>query len=116
MSEPAFTLGSVPDPHWWQRATGTPSASAATGAGVEGTPAEPVDSGAAGASLPFWALLGFTFVLLIAPQNIIPALRPLRLDAGRGHRARRGADRLGAACRARHAPDNSPRASWRGRS
>ena len=79
MSEPAFTLGSVPDPHWWQRATDTPSASAATGAGVEGAHAEPVDSGAAGASLPFWALLGFTFVLLIAPQNIIPALQPLRL-------------------------------------
>jgi hypothetical protein len=79
MSEPAFTLGSVPDPHWWQPATDRPSASAAAGAVAEDAHAEPVDSGAAGASLPFWALLGFTFVLLIAPQNIFPALRPLRL-------------------------------------
>jgi putative inorganic carbon (HCO3(-)) transporter len=29
--------------------------------------------------LPFWALLTFTFVLLIAPQTFIPALGPLRL-------------------------------------
>jgi hypothetical protein len=79
MSEPTFTLGSVPDPHWWQRATDTPSTRAASGAVAEDAHAEPVDSGAAGASLPFWALLGFTFVLLIAPQNIFPALRPLRL-------------------------------------
>jgi putative inorganic carbon (hco3(-)) transporter len=79
MSEPTFTLGSVPDPYWWQRATDTPSTRAASGAVAEDAHAEPVDSGAAGASLPFWALLGFTFVLLIAPQNIFPALRPLRL-------------------------------------
>ena len=76
MSEPAFSLAPVPDPHWWQRA---PDTTSAPGAAAERAHAEPVDSDAAGASLPFWALLGFTFVLLIAPQNIIPALRPLRL-------------------------------------
>lgn len=27
----------------------------------------------------FWGLMGFTFVMLIAPQNIVPALKPLRL-------------------------------------
>jgi hypothetical protein len=76
MTEPAFTLAPVPDPHWWQRAPDAAGALVAPGAVAD---AEPVDSGAAGASLPFWALLGFTFVLLIAPQNIFPALRPLRL-------------------------------------
>ena len=79
MTEPAFSLASVPDPHWWRRAPDTTSTPEATGAATEGAQAGPVDSNAAGASLPFWALLGFTFVLLIAPQNIIPALRPLRL-------------------------------------
>ena len=69
----------TPDPHWWrpepeQTAMG---ATAATG-DAEGL-SEPVRAEGAGSPVPFWALMGFTFVLLIAPQNLIPALRPLRL-------------------------------------
>jgi probable O-glycosylation ligase (exosortase A-associated) len=30
------------------------------------------------ASLPFWALMGFTFVMLLAPQSYLPALESLR--------------------------------------
>ena len=33
----------------------------------------------AGGRAAFWGLMGFTFVMLIAPQNIVPALKPLRL-------------------------------------
>src|ERR1041385_4665630 len=33
----------------------------------------------AGGSLSFWALMGFTFVLLIAPQSIFPSLEIFRL-------------------------------------
>jgi probable O-glycosylation ligase (exosortase A-associated) len=38
-------------------------------------------SAASGAhsSAPFWALMGFTFVMLIAPQTFFPVLQPLRL-------------------------------------
>lgn len=32
-----------------------------------------------GAALPFWALMGFTFVLLLSPQDFVPALVPLHL-------------------------------------
>ena len=74
MTEPP-AFASVPDPHWWepQRDTTSPAAS------DEDAPAESVGADIAGSALPFWALLGFTFVLLIAPQNIVPALAPLRL-------------------------------------
>ncbi len=34
---------------------------------------------AAGSAVPFWALMTFTFVLLLAPQAFVPALAPLRL-------------------------------------
>ena len=73
MSEPGFSIGAVPDPHWWQR---EPDEAAAV---ADPTQGELLSTDAAGSPLPFWALMGFTFVLLIAPQNIIPALRPLRL-------------------------------------
>ena len=33
---------------------------------------------AVGSVVPFWALMTFTFVLLLAPQAIVPALAPLR--------------------------------------
>jgi len=33
----------------------------------------------AGSRVPFWALMTFTFVLLLAPQAFVPALAPLRL-------------------------------------
>lgn len=32
-----------------------------------------------GAALPFWALMAFTFVLLLSPQDFVPALAPLHL-------------------------------------
>jgi hypothetical protein len=69
----------TPDPHWWrpepeQTATGATAATADAEA-----LSEPVRAEGAGSPVPFWALMGFTFVLLIAPQNLVPALRPLRL-------------------------------------
>jgi hypothetical protein len=79
MSDPTFTLAPVPDPDWWQRAPDTTSVADATGADTERTRSALVEADTAGAPLPFWALMGFTFVLLIAPQNIFPSLRPLRL-------------------------------------
>jgi putative inorganic carbon (hco3(-)) transporter len=79
MSDPTFALGSVPDPHWWQRAPDATSTPDTAGADTERASTGLVKADVAGAALPFWALMGFTFVLLIAPQNIFPALRPLRL-------------------------------------
>ena len=32
-----------------------------------------------GAALPFWALIAFTFVLLLSPQDFVPVLAPLHL-------------------------------------
>jgi putative inorganic carbon (hco3(-)) transporter len=77
MTEPP--LVAVPDPQWWRPEPAAPAAEARVQA--------PQSAAAAGAPLAFWALIGFTFVLLIAPQNIVPALRPLRigmLAAGTG--------------------------------
>ena len=83
MTEPI--LAAVPDPQWW-RPEPDASHAANTGARAE-TLDRPLASDAAGSSPAFWALIGFTFVLLIAPQNIFPALRPFRigmLAAGTG--------------------------------
>jgi O-Antigen ligase len=83
MTEPA--LGLVPDPQWWRP---EPDAPRAVVDDPRAEPlARPIASDGAGSPLAFWALIGFTFVLLIAPQNIFPALRPLRvgmLAAGTG--------------------------------
>ncbi|HUK62017.1 MAG TPA: hypothetical protein VLV15_01750, partial [Dongiaceae bacterium] len=79
MSDPTFSLAPIPDPHWWQRAPDVTRAPDTTGTDTERANAALVEADTAGAALPFWALMGFTFVLLIAPQNIFPALRPLRL-------------------------------------
>jgi hypothetical protein len=73
MTEPRFSIDALPDPQWWRR---DPDETAAV---ADPSPGEPLSADAEGSTLPFWALMGFTFVLLIAPQNIIPALRPLRL-------------------------------------
>jgi len=81
MTEPNLSLVSVPDPQWWRPEPET------AGAVADEVRAEPIVPDAAGAPVAFWALIGFTFVLLIAPQNIFPALRPLRvgmLAAGTG--------------------------------
>jgi len=80
MTEP-LSFVSAPDPQWWRPEPD------AVGAVADETRAQPLVSDAAGAPLAFWALIGFTFVLLIAPQDIFPALRPLRigmLAAGTG--------------------------------
>src|SRR5262249_62371022 len=81
MSEPGFSPVSAPDPHWWRPEPEAPGATA------DERPGEALVAEAPGAPVAFWALIGFTFVLLIAPQNIIPALKPLRigmLAAGTG--------------------------------
>ena len=81
MTEPGFFPVAGPDPHWWR-----PEPEAA-GAIADERAGEALAAEAPGAPLAFWALIGFTFVLLIAPQNVFPALRPLRigmLAAGTG--------------------------------
>jgi hypothetical protein len=80
MNEPTFSLAPVPDPQWWR-----PESGSTRGAAADGLAERPVADAPGGAA--FWALIAFTFVLLIAPQNIVPALRPLRvgmLAAGTG--------------------------------
>lgn len=42
-------------------------------------PAAPEAGGAPRPGLSFWALMAFTFILLLAPQERIPALAPLRI-------------------------------------
>jgi len=81
MSEPGFFPVSAPDPQWWRPEP------EGTGATAEERPGETVAAEAPGSAVAFWSLIGFTFVLLIAPQNIFPALQPLRigmLAAGTG--------------------------------
>lgn len=51
--------------NWWVREADTPVASTTSG---------PQESGAA-----FAAVVGFTFIILLSPQNWIPALAPLRI-------------------------------------
>jgi O-antigen ligase/polysaccharide polymerase Wzy-like membrane protein len=68
----------TPDPHWWRPEPEQATGATATTADAEAL-REPVRAEGAGSPVPFWALMGFTFVLLIAPQNLVPALRPLRL-------------------------------------
>lgn len=46
---------------------------------LPGIPATAEGSRAGESALPFWALLGFTFILLMAPQSFVPALAPFRI-------------------------------------
>ena len=81
MSEPGFFPVPASDPQWWR-----PEPEAA-GATADERPGEALAAEARGTPLAFWALIGFTFVQLIAPQNIFPGLQPLRigmLAAGTG--------------------------------
>src|SRR5262249_7912236 len=81
MTEPGVFPVPSPDPPW---ARPEP---AAAGMVADERAGEAVAVEAPGSPVAFWALIGFTFVLLIAPQNIFPALRPLRigmLAAGTG--------------------------------
>lgn len=55
---------------WWREAA------------IESPRSRPATSGqgrALGATLSFWALMGFTLILLLAPQERFPALAPLRI-------------------------------------
>jgi O-antigen ligase len=70
MSRPEILVAPVYDPDWWR--AGPPETAA-----PDAVRAEPVERARDG--LAFWALMGFTVVLLVAPQNIVPALQPLRL-------------------------------------
>jgi len=58
---------------WWRTEIGPAGAAPPR---EEVRSARPV---AAGSAVPFRALIAFTFVLLLAPQAIVPALAPLRL-------------------------------------
>jgi hypothetical protein len=59
----------IPVTPWWRPARGGPGAPVPAALEVAHT-----DS-----ALPFWGLLAFSFILLVAPQNFIPALAPLRI-------------------------------------
>jgi hypothetical protein len=65
-------IGSV---EWW-RADVDPQ-----GAWAAGPKIGLAESADAGSRVTFWALMAFTFVLLLAPQTFIPALAPLHLGA-----------------------------------
>ena len=56
---------------WWR--PGTPQAQAPL------APEAGLPAGVQGSMLPFWALLAFTFVLLLSPQAQYPVLQPLQL-------------------------------------
>ncbi len=46
---------------------------------VEAEASSAADSRPPGSAVPFWALMSFTFILLLAPQTFIPELAPLRI-------------------------------------
>ena len=54
---------------WWRPVVASARAAAPTGSAA----------GAAGSGVPFWALMAFTFILLLSPQSHFPALAPLRI-------------------------------------
>src|SRR5207302_377375 len=58
---------------WWRPTSATVAVDAVDARPVR-TPAGPVD-----ARVPFWALMAFTFILIISPQTIFKGLAPLRL-------------------------------------
>ncbi len=57
------------DAQWWRATSRTPAL----------TPAAPRAAKGAGSNVPFYALLAFTFIMLLSPQSWLPALAPLRL-------------------------------------
>lgn len=63
-------MHTVPQSEWW-RALDMP-AQPVPGSGVE--PRQ-----GAGHGLPFWALMCFTFILVLAPQSLLPVLAPLHI-------------------------------------
>ena len=61
-------MSEVASRDWWRRTAPGAAASAPAGAEAERSSA-----------VPFWALMAFTYVMLLAPQNSYPVLAPLRL-------------------------------------
>jgi O-antigen ligase len=58
--------------HWWRRGVETDREA--------GTEVSAVfSSGTSDSAVPFWALMAFTFILLVAPQTNFPVLAPLRI-------------------------------------
>src|SRR5437667_3432002 len=56
---------------WWRPQTAVESAHPASRLPVAESPTD--------SPVPFWTLMGFTFILLLAPQQMIPALAPYRI-------------------------------------
>lgn len=57
---------------WWRPAAGSSAEVRSV------SPAAPA-YGTADSAVPFWALMAFTFILLVAPQSFLPALAPFRI-------------------------------------
>ena len=70
MTDVVVRSGVVAGPGWWRRTPATPAPAATAAAAAPAAEASPV---------AFRALLVFTFILLTAPQNMVPALAPLRI-------------------------------------
>jgi len=62
----------LPRREWWRPQATLAAAIPAT------TPAH-ADAVAPDSPIPFWALMAFTFMMLLAPHNYFPVLGPLRL-------------------------------------
>lgn len=62
-------MGAEAYTEWWRPPPGADGQDAAAGRGAGGTES----------AVPFWGLMAFTFILLIAPQQMFPALAPLRI-------------------------------------
>ena len=70
MTDVVVRKGVVAGPGWWRRTPALPAPAATASATAPAAEASPI---------AFRALLVFTFILLTAPQNIVPALAPLRI-------------------------------------
>src|SRR5256886_10311253 len=47
--------------------------------GPRSTPADAAKPQVSGSAVPYWAMMTFTFILLLAPQSFFPALAPFRI-------------------------------------
>lgn len=62
---------------WWRKESATHQHEIASNTGPAGLACQPVADNES--NLPYYALLMFTFVLILAPQQIFPVLAPLRI-------------------------------------
>ncbi|MDP1930765.1 MAG: O-antigen ligase family protein [Gammaproteobacteria bacterium] len=69
-------MQSVRGQEWWRR---NPAASAVTINSVPATAHAAASDAERESNIPYYALLLFTFILLLAPQQIFPVLAPLRI-------------------------------------